>query len=99
MTNTLSDQLPGILKASEEGSELAQAVLKAMGRLSEFEMKDGNKLYEKIVEEFGDVLASTAYVLENCSDEFLERVSARHIEKLKLYDRLIKNKVFDEYLP
>lgn len=81
----------GLLKSGEEGAELAQAVLKMLNYIDEFEMEDGNVFFEKLVEEFGDSMASQMFTLRHAPEHFIKRVEARALEKIEKY----KGKTFD----
>ncbi len=81
----------GLIKSGEEGAELAQAVLKFLNHAEEFEMEDGNEFFEKLVEEFGDVLAATWFTQRNCSTHFLARVTDRALFKLNRYENRDNN--------
>jgi NTP pyrophosphatase (non-canonical NTP hydrolase) len=85
----MSDQklLFGLMKSGEEGTELAQVLFKIINLIDEFEMdEDGNELYEKLVEEFGDVLASTTFVIANASEHFVSRITERAKFKINKYN-------------
>lgn len=77
----------GLLKSGEEGTELAQVIFKLVIHQGEFEWKDGNELYEKLVEEFGDVLAAQSFVLDNAPKAFVKRAIARKKEKYDKYEK------------
>lgn len=76
----------GLVKSGEEGCELGQVLFKMITH-DDFEWKDGNPLYEKLVEEFGDVMASTDFAYNYATPEFRERVDERIKFKLDRYQK------------
>lgn len=84
--------IKGIYKAGEEGAELAQAALKALGAEQDglYEERNNNQYFEKLIEELGDSLAANQIVLDNCSLLFYNRVIERKETKYNILAKRLK---------
>jgi hypothetical protein len=84
---------PGLIKAGEEGAELAQALLKCTLYPNDFEPVDGNELYEKVVEELGDAYAAVIFTMDRLPKAFYDRVVKRSRLKVSRFEEYEKQKV------
>ena len=84
---------PGLLKAGEEGAELAQALLKCTLYDEDFEMIDGNELYEKVIEELGDLYAAVTFAVDRLPERFYKRIMKRAQLKTARFEDYEKRKV------
>lgn len=82
-----SDTLPGLLKAGEEGCELGQVVFKMAARPDEITFKDGDELFEKLVEEAGDLAAALSWSIAHMPAHAQRRIHDRAAMKYERFDR------------
>lgn len=75
----------GLLKLGEEGCEVGQAILKAVALKDEYVPENNNPVFEKLVEEIGDVMAALDFFVEHAPTHFLNRVEQRSATKYGIF--------------